>query len=106
MKISEQNIFELLRKTANSVVPSDGKAILFGSRARGDNRDDSDWNLLVIFNKDKLTWEDKNKISDAFYDLELQTGQLMIPIIHTKKFWEQTKHTIFHKEVERDGIVL
>ncbi|MBO6118579.1 MAG: nucleotidyltransferase domain-containing protein [Bacteroidales bacterium] len=106
MKISEQNIFELLRKTANSVVPSDGKAILFGSRARGDNRDDSDWDLLVIFNKDKLTWEDKNKISDAFYDLELQTGQLMIPIIHTKKFWEQTKHTIFHKEVERDGIVL
>lgn len=104
MKISEQNIFELLKKTANSVVPSDGKAILFGSRARGDNRDDSD--LLVILNKDKLTWEDKNKISDAFYDLELQTGQLMIPIIHTKKFWEQTKHTIFHKEVERDGIVL
>ncbi|MBR1774329.1 MAG: nucleotidyltransferase domain-containing protein [Bacteroidales bacterium] len=106
MKISEQNIFELLKKTANSVVPSDGKAILFGSRARGDNRDDSDWDLLVILNKDKLTWEDKNKISDAFYDLELQTGQLMIPIIHTKKFWEQTKHTIFHKEVERVGIVL
>ena len=88
MKKSEQNIFEMLKKTANSVVQSDGQVILFGSRARGDNREDSDWDLLIILDKDKLTWEDKHKISDAFYDLELQTGQLMIPIIHTKKFWE------------------
>lgn len=106
MKKSDQEIFSLLKQKAREVIPPDGRLILFGSRARGDNREDSDWDLLVILNKDELTWEDRNEISDAFYDLELEIGQLMIPIIHTKKFWEQTKHTLFHKEIERDGIVL
>ena len=49
----------VLRKIA----PVCGKAILFGSRARGDARRDSDWDVLVLLDKDKTTAQDEDEVS-------------------------------------------
>lgn len=44
--ISENKIDELVQRIVNAVHPE--RIILFGSRARGDNRPDSDIDLLII----------------------------------------------------------
>ena len=33
---------------------SGAKVILFGSQARGDAKEDSDWDILILLNKDKV----------------------------------------------------
>ena len=41
----------------------DAEVFLFGSRARGDNRKDSDWDILILINNSNVT----NEIEDSFY---------------------------------------
>jgi len=45
-------IFENIRAIKRQIIPNE-KLILFGSQARGDAREDSDWDLLLIINKEK-----------------------------------------------------
>ena len=44
-------------------MPPYGKAILFGSQARGTARDDSDWDILVILDKEQLLPSDYDKVT-------------------------------------------
>lgn len=58
------------------------KVTLFGSRARGDNRDDSDIDLIVEFDKEKIvTLFD---LSGIMIDLEEIFG-LKVDVIHGPK---------------------
>ena len=53
MKKSREEIRRSIKKKLASVSP-DAKIILYGSRARGNARQDSDWNLLVVLNNEKI----------------------------------------------------
>lgn len=81
--------------------------ILYGSYARGDNREDSDIDILVLIDKDKVSFEDRKRISSPLYHLELETGIAISPLILARKLWE-TRHRIspFYKNVTTEGRVL
>jgi len=44
-------------------MPAGGKAILFGSQARGTARDDSDWDILIILDKEELLPSDYDNVT-------------------------------------------
>ena len=46
--------------------------ILFGSRAKGDANKYSDYDILIILNKDQYDWKYKHKIMEVIYDIELE----------------------------------
>ena len=52
-------IFEQICQLKRQILPNE-KVILFGSQARGNAKPDSDWDLLVLLDKDKKTREDTN----------------------------------------------
>lgn len=49
----EDEVLRTIRQKAVSIMPKDAKVILFGSRVRKDAKADSDWDILVLLNKDK-----------------------------------------------------
>ena len=95
-----------IRQTAISTIPNGGKAILYGSRARGDARNDSDWDILILLDKEVLNQSDYDNVSYPFVLLGCDLGQEINPIMYTKKEWESYRITPFYENVLRDGIDL
>ena len=81
--------------------------ILYGSQARGDFKEDSDLDILILLDKDTITREDEKTVKYPLYDIEFETGKIISPLILTKSDWE-SKHRItpFYDNVVREGIVL
>ncbi len=104
--MDKNKILERIKNSVKATAP-DATLILYGSYARGDNRPDSDIDLLVLVNKDKVTYEDRLKISSPLYRIELEIGVIISSFFYPKKEWE-TKHmaTPFYENVTREGIAL
>lgn len=99
---------EILREIKQVVLEVDSAAevVLFGSRARGDFYEESDWDVLILVDKEETDFNFKRKIRNALYNLELKQGTVISTIIRNKEFWEDISVTPLFKEVEKDGVVL
>ena len=84
------------------------KIILYGSYARGDYNKNSDVDIMVLTD---LSFEEieeyRDKISDIAYDIELDTGIILSPIIkNIDKYNVRIKFIPFYKNIQKEGIVL
>lgn len=85
----------------------DAEIILYGSYARGDNRPDSDLDLLILLQKDTITYADEKRISYPLYALEIQTHQVISPFIMSRNTWhEKYPNTALFINIKKDGIAL
>ena len=98
-----QQIFKEIQSLKRQLLPN-GKVILFGSQARGDEREDSDWDLLVVLNKEKKEFEDEDTYGFPFDKIGWNYGAAVNTIIYSTKEWEKRKITPFYKNVEKEGI--
>ena len=102
----DSEIFIMIKNSVTTSYPR-ATVILYGSFARGDNRENSDVDLLILLERDKVTREDEIKVKYPLYDIEFETGQIISPLVLSKSEWE-TKHRItpFYKNVIKEGVVL
>ncbi len=98
---------DFLNKIKARVLKEDANAslILFGSRARGDYRPDSDWDVLVLTSKEAST-QFKNKIYDEIYEVELEFTQPISTLIYQKEDWEALAIMPLYQNVSEQGKVL
>lgn len=101
----DQNDF--LYKIKAKVLKEDANAslILFGSRARGDSRPDSDWDVLVLTSKE-MDFTSERKLRDDIYEVELEFMQPVSTIIVEKNKWEGMAITPLYENVAVQGKVL
>ncbi len=80
------------------------KIYLYGSRAKGSASKESDWDLLILLNRKKITADIERSITYPLYDLEFETGELISPMIYSENEWN-TKYRItpFYKNVMNES---
>ena len=106
MKTSKTNILNQIKRIVKDKEPS-AKIYLYGSRSRGTAKDNSDWDLLILLNKDDISNEVEREITYPLYDLEFETGEVISPMIYSEKEWNSKyKVTPFYQNVMREGILL
>ena len=101
-----QNRQSILMKIKKLIEDKDSSAEvwLYGSRARGNSKHDSDWDLLILLNRDMVTSELEQEITNPLFDLEFETGEIISPQVYSLKEWNtKFKVTPFFKNVMKEG---
>ena len=89
----KEEILRLIKETIAKTMLSGAKVILFGPQARGDAREDSDWDILILLNKDKVELDDHDYISYPFLNLDgLLTYKLIPFFILLRTGWKGVFH--------------
>ena len=82
------------------------KAILFGSRARGTEHEGSDWDVLILLDKPKVTLQDYDKYSYPLRELGWDIDEIINPVLFSQKEWEENHYTLFNHNINKEGIAI
>ena len=85
------------------------RAILFGSRARGEHRPDSDADLALILYEQGNDGNTLSRLAALAWDVFLDTGIMIQPVTIALEDWLHPNDFLrpgFLKTVEREGIVM
>ncbi len=104
--MNKKEIINKIISVAKSVLPNGSTLLLYGSRARGDEKADSDWDLLILVDKNTLVESDYDMLSFPFTLLGWNIGQTISPQLYTRNEWESLSYLPFYKNVEHDKIQL
>ena len=102
----KRDILDRIKTTVQETHPG-ATVILYGSYARGEERPDSDIDILVLVDKEgKLSFEEETKIAYPIYDISFEVDKLISVNIYTKVGWANHRVTPYYENVNREGIIL
>jgi predicted nucleotidyltransferase len=104
--VADATLLQQCKRAITDVV-ADADVILYGSRARGDADEDSDYDILVIVNGTVDMALEEKMVSNV-YPLELDTGAVLTLIVYSREQWDSPLYRAmpFHKNVDKEGILL
>lgn len=103
--MENNQILERIKQLALTILPKGSSLWLYGSHARGDYRKNSDWDLLILLDKSKITSEDYD-LTYYFRKLGWMLGIEISSHIYSKNQWGDWSFLPFYKNVEQDKIIL
>lgn len=77
---------------------------MFGSQARNEAYEDSDWDLLIRLDKPRKESTDFDTYAYPFIELGWEMDELINPLIYIRSQWEINKPSLFRKNVQTEGI--
>jgi len=104
--MTKNQIIETIKSTAHEYLP-DAEVILFGSRARKDERSDSDYDILLV-TKTSLTPKEKLPLRTKIRKALLSLGIRSDILIQSKSEVDQKKNLPGHivRRILREAILL
>ena len=102
----EKEILLNCRDALHEIDPN-AEVVLYGSRARGDAAEDSDYDLLIVSDV-PVTLENEDRFRRALYDIQLETGTVITVILANRNEWKTPlyKAMPLHQNITREGITL
>ena len=104
--MQHQQVIDNIKQVAARVLPKGSTVYLYGSRARGDWNENSDWDLLILLDKpmrDKKDWEN---YAWPFTEMGWDVNEDISARTFTKNDWFNGPHTMFFFNVEEDKEIL
>ena len=98
---------EFLQAVKRSVLAVDPQAEvwLFGSRARGDARPDSDWDFLVLTPK-PVDRAYKHTLRDHLYELSFKSGRVIGTTIQNVIDWNDLEVSDLYQNIKEDSVAV
>jgi len=84
--LPQQYILNNISSKVHQVIP-DAEVLLYGSRARGDWKEESDWDILILTNQD-VNRNLKEAVWEAVYPISVEIASFISPLIVKKDAWE------------------
>jgi uncharacterized protein len=104
MNVSKQSMLQMISKRVKQKDPL-AEVILFGSRARNEAQEHSDWDILILLNQNQVSRKLQKEFRDSLFEIELETGEPISTLIFSKKEWEEKhKSTPLYFNVYKEGI--
>jgi len=103
MKQEDNNIAKQIRASVN-FIDSKAQVIIFGSRARGDAKRESDWDILILTDYPVSTDIEKD-FRNKLFDLEIESGEVFSTFVYQKKDWN-TRHKVtpLYRNIKKEGV--
>jgi predicted nucleotidyltransferase len=102
----KQHIIQLIRQKVNEL-DSTAEVILYGSRARGDNKRDSDWDVMILLNRKNVDKKVEQTFRHHLLDIELEIGVPVSVFVYSKSDWEgKYSITPLFKSIKKEGIFI
>jgi len=104
LKENEKKALQELKQRLLQKFP-DAEIILYGSKARSDDEEFSDIDVLVLLDREVNNTLEEKIFSTAF-QIELKYDVIFGIIVYSKGFWNSdlAKATPFHWNVDKEGI--
>jgi len=102
----KSELLDRVKSAVKKIEPS-AEIILYGSRARKDFHEGSDWDFLILVD-DIVDTGRTDRIRHVIYNVELETNEILSSIVKSRQEWQSPKFRIIplHENVEREGIVI
>ncbi|MEO8149342.1 MAG: nucleotidyltransferase domain-containing protein [Bacteroidia bacterium] len=105
--MTDNNIIRKKIKNAVRAVEPDAQVILYGSRARGNPHEHSDWDVLILLNRQNVNMKDEQFFRHLLYTVELETGEIISTYVYSTNEWNgKMSVTPLYENVKKDGVYL
>ena len=102
----KKHIIQLIRQKVNEI-DNTAEVILYGSRARGDNKSDSDWDIMILLKRKNVDKKTEQSFRHHLLDLELEIGVPISVFVYSKSDWEgKFSITPLFRSIKKEGILI
>ena len=103
MKTDKLKVLSRIKTIIREIDPT-ADVILYGSRARGDEHQESDWDIMILVNS-KADLDLESVFRHRLYEIELELGVSLSTTVHNKNEW-RLKHwmTPLYQNISNEGI--
>ena len=70
-----------IKNHSKQIMPNGTRVVLFGSQARGDADDESDWDLLILLNKEKISRSDFDTYAYSLIEYGWKNNEQVSPVL-------------------------
>jgi len=101
--MNRNELVKQIRYAVHELEPG-AEIILYGSRSRGDDISESDWDFLILVDG-PIDDERTNRIRHRLYEIEWETGEVISSIVRNREEWNSDLYQAmpFRQRVQREG---